>query len=179
MRRSKQMTFEERFDFNNPTTIEIATKKIKASQIQKAFTSMGVNAPSSMIEDYIKIQIEYLAIQKIYNSIIGSPLVLNANWVSETYTRESYFNQAQYICEIIQNLKTDFIVCGCTVSAYIKLSQNFKRADSDHKGVYKTGTFDNGIETYKAPPNVLPTDEFIYYDNALSVFKKGKIINCL
>ena len=179
MRRSEQMTFEERFDFNNPTTIEIATKKINASQIQKAFTSMGVNVQSSMVEDCIKIQTEYLAIRKIYNSIIGSPLVLNANWVSETYTRESYFNQAQYICEIIQNLKTDFIVCGCTVSAYIKLSQNFKRADSDHKGVYKTGTFDNGIETYKAPPDVLPTDEFIYYDNALSVFKKGKIINCL
>ena len=76
--------------------------------------------------------------------------------MSETYTRESYFNQAQYICEIIQNLKTDFIVCGCTVSAYIKLSQNFKRADSDPKGVYKIGVFDSGIEVYKAPPGVLP-----------------------
>lgn len=61
--------------------------------------------------------------------------------------------------------------------AYIKLSQSFKRADSDLKGLYKIGTFDNGIEIYKAPPDILPTDEFIYYDNALSVFKKGKIIN--
>lgn len=173
------MTFEERFDFNNPTTIEIATKKINASQIQKAFTSIDINAPSSMIEDYIKIQTEYLAIRKIYNSIIESPLVLNANWVSETYAREPYFNQAQYVCEIIQNLKTDFIVCGCTVSAYIKLSQNFKRADSDPNGVYKTGIFVSGVEAYKAPPNVLPTDEFIYYDNDLAAFKKGKIINCL
>ena len=179
MRRSKQMTFEERFGFNNPAIIEIATKKINAPQIQESFTSIGIDAPSSMIEDYIKIQTEYLAIRKIYNSIIGSPLVLNANWVSETYTKEPYFNQAQYVCEIIQNLKTDFIVCGCTVSAYIKLSQNFKRANSDHKGVYKTGTFDNGIEIYKAPPDVLPTDEFIYYDNDLAAFKKGKIINCL
>ena len=179
MRRSEQMTFEERFDFNNPTTIEIATKKINASQIQKAFTSMGVNTPSSMIEDCIKIQTEYLATRKIYNSIIGSPLILNANWVSETYAREPYFNQAQYVCEIIQNLKTDFIVCGCTVSAYIKLSQNFKGTNSDPKGVYKTGIFDNGIEIYKAPPEVLPTDEFIYYDNDLVAFKKGKIINCL
>ena len=177
MRRSEQMTFDERFGLNNPATIETATKKINAPQIQKAFTSIGVNVPSSMIEDYIKIQTEYLAIRKTYNSIIGSPLVLNANWVSETYTRESYFNQAQYICEIIRNLKTDFIVCGCTVSAYIKLSQNFKGIDSDLKGVYKTGTFDNGIEIYKAPPNVLPADEFIYYDNDLAAFKKGKIIN--
>ena len=47
----------------------------------------------------------------------------------------------------------------------------------DNKGVYKIGTFDNGIEIYKAPPEVLPTDEFIYYDNALATFKKGKIIN--
>ena len=179
MRRSEQMTFEERFELNNPATIEIATKKVNVPQIQASFTSVNIEAPRSVIEDCIKIQAGYLAIRKIYNSIIGSPLVLNANWSSETYTREPYFNQAQYVCEIIQNLKTDFIVCGCTVSAYIKLSQNFKRADSDPKSVYKTGTFDNGIEIYKAPPDVLPTDEFIYYDNDLSTFKKGKIINCL
>lgn len=172
------MTFEERFKFNDPTIIEIAKNKISRLTEDASTVGMYIDM-TTLLKDYEQLETKYLAIQKIYNSIIGSPLVLNANWVSETYTRESYFNQAQYICEIIQNLKTDFIVCGCTVSAYIKLSQNFKRADSDHKGVYKTGTFDNGIETYKAPPDVLPTDEFIYYDNALSVFKKGKIINCL
>ena len=178
MRRSEQMTFEERLDFNNPTIIEIVRNKISKLTEDASTVGMYIDM-TTLLKDYEQSETEYLAIRKIYNSIIEPPLVLNANWSSESYTRESYFSQAQYICEIIQNLKTDFIACGCAVSAYIKLSQNFKRADSDRKGVYKTGTFDNGIETYKAPPDVLPTDEFIYYDNALSVFKKGKIINCL
>jgi len=173
------MTFEERFGFNDPTTIEIATKMINVPQLQEPFASLGMETPQSMIEDCIKLQAEYLAVRKIYKSIIndGSPLTLNANWAKDSVTRETYFNQAQYICETIQNLKTDFIICGCTASAYIKLSQSFKRVDGDPKGVYKIGIFDSGIEVYKAPPNVLPTDEFIYYDNALAAFKKGKIIN--
>lgn len=172
------MTFEERFEFNNPTIIEIARDKVSKLTEDAGTTGMYIDM-ATLLKDYEQLQIEYLAIRRIYNSIIddGSPLTLNANWSSESYTREAYFNQAQYICGIIQNLKTDFIVCGCTVSAYIKLSQNFKRVDSDPKGVYKIGTFDSGIEVYKAPPEVLPTDEFIYYDNALAAFKKGKIIN--
>ena len=173
------MTFEERFDFNNPTTIEIATKMVNVPQMQDSFAQLGIETPRSVIEDCIKVQTEYLAIRRIYKSIMddGSPLTLNANWSSESYTKEAYFNQAQYVCETIQNLKTYFIICGCTTSAYIKLSQSFKRADSDPKGVYKIGIFDSGIEVYKAPPEVLPTDEFIYYDNTLAAFKKGKIIN--
>lgn len=173
------MTFEERFEFNNPTTIEIATNMVNVPQMQESFTSLGIETPQSVIDDCIKVQTEYLAVRRTYKSIVddGSPLTLNANWSSESYTREAYFNQAQYVCEEMRSLKTDFIVCGCTVSAYIKLSQNFKRTDGDPKGVYKIGTFDNGIEIYKAPPEVLPTDEFIYYDNALAAFKKGKIIN--
>lgn len=172
------MTFEERLEFNNPTIIEIVRNKISKLTEDASTVGMYIDM-TTLLKDYEQSETEYLAIRKIYNSIIEPPLVLNTNWSSESYTRESYFSQAQYICEIIQNLKTDFIVCGCAVSAYIKLSQNFKRADSDSKGVYKTGTFINGTELYKAPPDVLPTDEFIYYDNALSVFKKGKIINCL
>ena len=172
------MTFEERFEFNNPTIIEIA--KNKTSKLTEDASTVGMYIDmATLLKDYEQLETEYLAIRKIYNSIIGSPLILDANFVSETYTKEPYFNQAQYVCEIIQNLKTDFIVCGCTVSAYIKLSQNFKRADSDPKGVYKTGTFNNGIEVYKAPPDVLPTDEFIYYDNDLAAFKKGKIIKLM
>lgn len=170
------MTFEERFKFNDPTIIEIAKNKISRLTEDASTVGMYIDM-TTLLKDYEQLETEYLAIRKIYNSIVGSPLVLNANWVSETYTRESYFNQAQCVCEIIQNLKTDFIVCGCTISAYIKLSQNFKRADSDHKGVYKIGFFDSGVEVYKAPLKVLPTDEFIYYDNDLMAFKKGKIIN--
>lgn len=170
------MTFEERFEFNDPTIIEIAKNKISKLTEDASTVGMYIDI-ATLLKDYEQSETEYLAIRKIYNSIIESPLILNANWSSETYTKEPYFNQAQYVCEIIQNLKTDFIVCGCTVSAYIKLSQNFKRIDGGPKGVYKIGTFVSGIELYKAPPDVLPTDEFIYYDNALSAFKKGKIIN--
>lgn len=105
----------------------------------------------------------------------GSPFFLNADWKDDK--REAYINQAQYVCEQLQNLKTDFIVCGCSVASYIKLSRNFRRDDSDYKGVYKEGHFENGVEIYRAPPNIIPSDEFIYFDMDLDSFKKEKVVN--
>lgn len=72
------MTFEERFEFNNPTIIEIA--KNKTSKLTEDASTVGMYIDmATLLKDYEQSETEYLAIRKIYNSIIESPLVLNAN----------------------------------------------------------------------------------------------------
>ena len=171
------MTFEERFDINDPAIIKAANESININWEEMRNT----HAPADLIKDVIntalKIQQQYFAVRRLYKSIDdrGSPFTLDAKWNGDV---KSYFEQAQYIAANICALPADYIICGPCLAAYIQLSENFKR-DNDPQpvGIYKIGLLTSKAELYKAPSEVIPSDEFLYYDINTKSFKKGKVKN--
>lgn len=55
------MTFEERFEFNNPTIIEIARNKVSKLTEDAGIAGMYIDM-ATLLKDYEQLQIEYLAI---------------------------------------------------------------------------------------------------------------------
>ena len=170
------MTFEERFDINNPAIIKAANESININWEEMRNT----HAPADLIKDVIntalKTQQQYFAVRRLYKSIDdrGSLFTLDAKWNGDT---KSYVEQAQYIVATLCALPTEHIICGSCLATYIQLSPNFKRDSQNPVGVYKIGVLISKAEVYKAPSEVIPSDEFMYYDINTKSFKKGKVEN--
>ena len=170
------MTFEETFGTIDKDIISLADKSVNVNF--EALKADGT--PIELAQEYAsklkKISAEYYAVKRAYRKINddGSPFILDAKWNND---RKTYLDQAQYLGAIFCQIPTKYLVCGCSLASYLTLSANFKHEPNSHSGVYKSGTLSSGIEVYVAPSEVIPTDEFLYWDLTLKTFRKGKIKN--
>lgn len=169
------MTFEETFGTTDKDIISLADKSVNINFEALKADGTPIEVAKECASGLRKISAEYYAVKRAYRKVNdGSPSILDAKWNND---RKMYLDQAQYLGTIFCQIPTKYLVCGSSLASYLKLSANFKHEQNSHSGVYKSGTLSSGIEVYVAPSEVIPTDEFLYWDLTLETFRKGKIKN--
>ena len=172
------------------TSIGVSWTKLSEIVLDASYNSQVDTMLLSYATDFIKAQTDYRAFRDSYNLARTNPkdflVTFDAAYSTVSSenpgTKDGYLDNAQTFSSAIEtasnvlyeNIKRGAInkmVCGPDAATYLKLMAGFSpKGLQDPVGVYKFGELD-GIDLYKAPSDVIPSDEI------LCVFKNAKVEN--
>lgn len=89
--------------------------------------------------------------------------------VDHEYNPKNYFDSAQFLANIIEELEPVRIFAGPSASSYLKIMSMFTPVQTSPLGIHLVGTLGNA-EVFRAPTSIIP-DNVIYLETDKSIIK--------
>lgn len=124
--------------------------------------------------------VQKLIIKALFSQLYGSAqksrfqkdlagkVIVDHEWNAQS-DNSNYFDCAQYLANIIEELEPVRIFAGPSASSYLKIMSMFTPVQTSPLGIHLVGTLGNA-EVFRAPTSIIP-DNVIYLETDKSIIK--------
>lgn len=124
--------------------------------------------------------VQKLIIKALFSQLYGSAqksrfqkglagnVIVDHEWNAQS-DHANYFDNAQYLANIIEEWEPVRIFAGPSASSYLKIMSMFTPVQTSPLGIHLVGTLGNA-EVFRAPTSIIP-DNVIYLETDKSIIK--------
>lgn len=135
----------------------------------------------SQIADSTEESTQKMIIKSLFSQLYGNAqkrrfqkdlagkVIVDHEWKAQPDNPKNYFDNAQFLANIIEELEPVRIFAGPSASSYLKIMSMFTPVQTSPLGIHLVGTLGNA-EVFRAPTSIIP-DNVIYLETDKSIIK--------